>query len=354
MKPMNRKAISLVFFISFICGCNFHPSGQVVWKFRTGFPGRARPVVSGKHLYIGSDKFYCLDAETGSVVWSFDPFAMVQARAVICNGMVYLQCGGLYCLDAETGKKIWEFWAGKWSDEEPSVADGRVYSLVKNRLYCLDAKTGRKLWHMKAGPSPVPPIVVGDMIYIGSNGRIQCIDVKDGRKARWLNIGRGWLRPVASSNRLYVVPWDNILYCINVPTGKVLWRHDFKTRLVSGLTLSDQYLYAGDGTGKVICFNAESGSTVWETDMGKPVIFDAPVLCGSSLYIRTLEKAFKNPAFQINRAESFILWGLDAATGKKLSRMKVPVAAFTVSGSFIYSGPGDYNVYCMKMNGDNR
>ena len=87
----------------FICLYLFKDS-NTVWEFKTGYPITATPVVAGEHVYIGSDKFYCLDRRTGKVVWQFETSVPMSSSAVLADGCVYFQCGGLYCFDAATGK----------------------------------------------------------------------------------------------------------------------------------------------------------------------------------------------------------------------------------------------------------
>ena len=93
-----RLAIIVFFMCSVFAACNVFRDSNTIWEFKTGYPITATPVVAGEHVYIGSDKFYCLDKRTGKVVWQFETSVPMTSSAVLADGWVYFQCGGLYCL----------------------------------------------------------------------------------------------------------------------------------------------------------------------------------------------------------------------------------------------------------------
>ena len=71
------------------------------------------------------------------------------------------------------------------------------------------------------------PIVAGGMMFVGSshNDRVTAIDAETGaEKWRFYTDGPVRLAPVAWQGRLYVGCDDGVLYCLDAPTGKLLWK----------------------------------------------------------------------------------------------------------------------------------
>ncbi len=355
-KFMQKFIISWVLAVSVISGCDFSQNPAILWEFETSYSGGAFPVVDGKNVYVGSDKFYCLNAETGRLIWDFETFGTVSSQALVQDGYVYLQCGGLYCLNAETGQLVWEFWTGIWSDKKPAISEGYIYSMFKNRLYCLDAKTGKKIWDAASIKTRSWPIVSDGQVYVGGYGRIQCFDAEKGVNIRWLNIGRGWLHPAVSNGRVYAVTQDNRLYCIEAEGGKISWLYDFKGPVVEHLTVTDEYVYVIITDARVFCLDAKSGSLIWKTDFkDHQILLNYPILSGNYLYVRSAEteKIASDTGAFVNKRSPFRINCIDAGTGEKLWDSRMLSGRYAVAGDLLYCGPVNYRVYCLKAEGEN-
>jgi len=330
IEGMNRKIAFLIFFIlPLLAACNFSEDLNTAWEFKTGYLIRATPVVSGHNVYVGSDRFYCLNAETGKPVWEFKTFGIVSSSALIEDGYVYFQCGGLYCLDAATGDLVWEFWTGEWGDGEPAIADGYVYSTVKKNVYCIDAKNGKKIWAAKVRSDRAPPSVSDGHVYIESIGKIYCLDAKSGRVLWDFNISKKELFHTVSDGRVYVGSLDKKFYCIDGSTGSIIWSYDIGFCMAKPVVSGD-YVYIS--ARKVYCFNAVSGSLVWESGVG-------------AAGRRLLSVSEGN--LYVNIPSRIIC--IDVKTGKKLWDYKVPRGKFVIADKRIYLGSYDYKVYCLKF-----
>ena len=106
------------------------PPLQLVWKFKTGGPIEASPIVVDEVVYIGSSdgKLYALDAKTWGIKWAYPAGSAIRFSAVASGGRVYFctRDSKCYALNAETGKKIWEFETEGWIYGHPVVYDGTV------------------------------------------------------------------------------------------------------------------------------------------------------------------------------------------------------------------------------------
>lgn len=133
------------------------------------------------------------------------------------------------------------------------------------------------------------PVVTGGLLYLASsvNNRVDALDVRTG-KPRWTFYTNGPVRlpPVASAGRLYVVADDGYLYCLDAPTGDLLWkflgapserRIIGNERLISswpargGPVLADDVVYFAAGIWPfmgvfIYAVDATTGEEVWRSD----------------------------------------------------------------------------------------
>ena len=133
------------------------------------------------------------------------------------------------------------------------------------------------------------PVAMGGLLYLASsvNDRVDALDVRTG-KPRWSFYANGPVRlpPVASDGRTYVVADDGYLYCLDAPTGDLLWkflgapserRILGNERLISswpargGPVLADDVVYFAAGIWPfmgvfIYAVDANTGEEVWRSD----------------------------------------------------------------------------------------
>ena len=120
---------------------------ELLWKFKTGGPIYASPVIANGILYIGSTdgKLYALDAKQWGVKWVFDAGDAIRYSATVLGDRVYFNARNnkVYALNAQTGENLWEFKTKSWMDAPPIVADNKVYvGAFRSKIYLLNAGTG--------------------------------------------------------------------------------------------------------------------------------------------------------------------------------------------------------------------
>ncbi|HZE95739.1 MAG TPA: PQQ-binding-like beta-propeller repeat protein, partial [Planctomycetota bacterium] len=195
-------------------------------------------------------------------------------------------------VDRKTGKPVWQdnspgdhIVGGAWGSPAYSVVDGRaqiVFPGGDGWLYSFDPPTGKPLWkfncksHEKplaAGEDPTPiqlpatPVFAGHRVIIpvgvdvdtNDKGCLWAIDArksgditKDG--ALWRIEGDAFglsiAGPTVQDGLAYAVEMAGYLDCIEVETGKTVWRHDLLATLWGGPLVAD-------------------GKTLWILDMKK-------------------------------------------------------------------------------------
>jgi outer membrane protein assembly factor BamB len=245
----------------------------------------SRVVVDQGRLYFGimeaglsgGGRIVCMDSTSGKVLWSYDgddkPLLPVYCTPVVANGVVY--CGEglhehsgcrLFALDALTGQPRWAqpFRTSSHTEGTPVVSqDLVIFPAGDDGVYAVTAADGQVRWHVAGGPErglhvDGAPAVSGSRLYLGS----------------------GLYSPAA--------------ICLDLTTGKQLWRTDLKLRSFAAPLVLDQRVYYGVGTGNlgadtheypeekgqrreekprgaVVCLDAASGAEVWRTELPRGV-----------------------------------------------------------------------------------
>jgi outer membrane protein assembly factor BamB len=208
----------------------------------------------------------------------------------VVDGKVYFGAGddGVYCVDAETGKEVWHY-PGLHVDTSPTVASGKVFggSGYGTRYYyfCLDAATGKPLWR-EEWKHPVfgSPTVSGDKVFFGAGngnmlqsdgqpaGALLCVHTASGKLA-WpaFEVADSVLtKPAVDGKHVTFGARDGYVYCLRQHDGKLAWKKDLGSPVVSSPALAvcktcghASTLYAAAFDGKLFCLDPDSGEEYW-------------------------------------------------------------------------------------------
>ena len=157
----------------------------------------------------------------------------------------------------------------------------------------------------------------------------------DGLKPTWsIPIGSGYFGPVVWQGRVFVTdyrpkPGTSILeamervLCLDEQSGKILWTHQWEThyrrQLQSYATgpratplVDDGRLYTMGATGRMHCFDAESGNVEWEYDALEEFGAEVPIYAMSASPI-----AWKDTVIYVCGGRDSQLRAFDKASGKE-------------------------------------
>ena len=341
------------------------------WKVTVGL-GDASPAVVGNKLYVfarqGTDEsIRCLDATTGKELWS-EKYDATQVSgpagqhsgprsspAVADGKVVTLGVGGvLSCVDAEKGKLLWrkDDFSGKWprfyTASSPIITDGlciaqlggessggivaydvtsgdqkwkwtgdgtayaspviltvdgtkMVVTLTAKKIVGLGVADGKLLWE---APFPVQgmaynaatPIVEGQtVIYAGSGRGTKAVKVEktgDGFAAKelWSNPDNGvqFDSPVLKGGQIYGVSQKGVLFCLDAQSGKTLWTTELGGRGFGSIVDAGSALLALTPKGELTVFEPNgkeykklTGYKVTETET-----YAYPVPAGKGLFVK--------------------------------------------------------------------
>lgn len=314
-----------------VAGCSSGRELPVVWEFSTNYATVTNPAVGAGYAVFGSDKLYCVEAQSGRLVWSFDTTGTVTSQPVIRNNKVYFQCGGLYCLDLASGKLLWEFWTEEWGDKTPVVSDAVVVCVREGTLYCIDESRGSKLYALPFAQAACTPVLAADALIIAAYGMLQCLDATRGT-IRWQKaIPNADTRfSFAADERKLYMPVQQGIQAIDLTTGGPLWLFPIKDMLlINSFFIADDALYAAYGN--LFCIDKENGSLLWQYTPPAPVFM--PALDNGNLYaVNTRLK----------------LCCIDLKQRTQIWEVKAKRSA-TFSDGFLYKGSGNAKAYCLKL-----
>ncbi len=263
-------------------------SGEKLWDFKTKYPIVSSPAVANSIVYFGADDYYiyALDAVEGTKLWDFKTDGYVLSSPVVANGIVYSGSGGKfsYALHALDGRLRLHFKSHYPVNSSPAVTDGVVYFSTNNGiLFAVDGNARSRpreheirpywmqLWIMGAPGIPQPPpqsgylwsvrvsrrassspVVVGDILYIGSDNKLFAVDLQS-QQQRWEFEAEDTIRssPAVVDTTVYVGSEDGRLYAVDAATGEKLWDILTGGKITSSPAVADGTVYVGSHDGNL-------------------------------------------------------------------------------------------------------
>src|SRR4051794_35003296 len=245
--------------------CFDERTGKQLWSFEyparytVSFPAgpRVTPTVAdGRVYFAGTEgRLSCLDADTGKVVWQKDFVKDYGARTPLWGfaGHPLVDGDKLVCIvggegacvvafDKKTGRELWKSLnAAEPGYSTPSIieAGGQRQLLVfhAESVNGLDPETGKRLWGvpLKAtnGAAIMSPVRDGDYLFAGAF-HTECKGLKvsadkPGAEVVWTGDKKTGAYPVngqpfAEGGYLYANCQNGEVRCVEIATGKRLWR----------------------------------------------------------------------------------------------------------------------------------
>lgn len=263
-------------------------SGKVKWKVKTGGGIRSTATLYNEQIFFfsGDGKVHALNRNTGSELWSFttqnkmyDPFDYYQSRPVVSDDKLYFGSGdgNVYAVNSKNGKIAWTYKTGDVVHSTPCIANEILYiNSFDGFTYALNKSDGQLKWKFKSighryfpkGEMQFSPVLVNDMLF--SSGRDYNLYALDAEKgfAHWNKVyTRGWAPVItpspANDSLVYIGTSDDyLLLCLNVFTGKEIWKSNMKFNIFGACTFSGDTGYVSTLMGKCIAFNRKTGEQI--------------------------------------------------------------------------------------------
>jgi outer membrane protein assembly factor BamB len=302
---------------------------------------------------------------------------LLAAAATACGPMSADHVNPMRAVDdGEVGRPVLSFrWKkllsqrkGEMLPQEfasPVVYRGFVYAgAVGGTFYGLGIHDGHERWDSRIGSVSSKPAADRGNLYIGTDdGALICLDVQTGKEL-WRYATRGPIlqTPVVVDVPGAVKPTSLVVfaneadqvYALDAVTGAFKWQYKAETpeeytlRGHAGVKVVGDLVYTGFANGTMVALRLETGSVAWLTslkgDADRFVDVDAtPVVLGDTVY---------------TTSSSGGVWALDGATGlvrwhSQLDPQSVgAIGPLTTDGERLYVGVADAGIHALDLLGN--
>jgi len=283
---------------------------------------RGTPTIDTDRIFVMSSfgKLISFEPEKGQIIKTIDlleKFGAAQAKfgfaeCVLVDGKkVVCTPGGpsasVVALDKDTGETLWQ---SKDISGQSACCSARlithagkkqIVTMLDSSVVAVDPETGELLWQaehkQRSGVQPNPPLYENGMIYIssgmGAGGEmLQMAD--DG-----MSVTSKWTDKTLDCQMQGTVLIDGYIYgtaqsgggglvCLELKTGKVMWKSD---EVKKGVVFSADgmlYVYADDGTMYLVKPDPQAFTVVskFAVTMGTDEHWAHPTIAGGRLYVR--------------------------------------------------------------------
>lgn len=215
-------------------------------------------------------------------LWTLALGAPAWASVIAREGVAYVGTidGAMHAVRVDDGRELW-----KWSGANPLYGEALA---TEDALYFVDE--------------------AGDLVALArADGtlrwRTPLYDAKLAGGPRPQNETFNHRAPapvIDAKGVLYIGSADRGLYALHARSGKILWRHDVKTKVYAPVALRGDDVIVGGFDGSVLTLNRRTPREISRTKVGGPIV-SAPVVAGDHLVIG---------------ARDYLLYGLTAASGE--------------------------------------
>jgi outer membrane protein assembly factor BamB len=315
--------------------CFDRRSGKELWRHEVAYPDpetlhrdntfcAGSPTTDGKLVYASFDSAGVVACDfSGKVVWSRNLGKLAHvfgpaATPVLYKHLLIIHRGPgepthIIALDKLTGETVWDTpevgknhqLYGSWSTPVIYRAGDRdEFALsMPGELKGYDPLTGKELWRCEGlGPSNYPDTAVGNSVLIGVSGfNKSMMAVRMGGRGDITQTHRLWHvaetqqrigSGVVLNGHLYVSNAPGIAECIEVASGKTIWKERLGGDLWGSILLAGDKLYVSNTQGTVFVLAASPKfQLIAENDMGEHTKA-ALAPSDGQLFIRTYENLY--------------------------------------------------------------
>ena len=282
------------------------------------------------------------------IIWQFDmmeevgafPHNLANSSPNFHENLLYVSTGNgqdeshvnipspnapaIIAIDRRTGKLVWEdnspkdkILHGQWSTPSVGIIGG-VTQVVHGQgdgwVRGYEALTGKKLWEFDTNQKDsvwpktrneiiATPVIYDNVVYLANGqdpehgegvGHLYAIDgtkrgdiTESGRLWHYTDIRRSISTPAIKDGLLYYPDFSGFFHCIDLKTGKQVWKHDMFAAMWSSPMIVDGKVYLGDEDGDVTVFaHGREKKVLNEMNMGSSV-YSTVVTSNGVMFVMT-------------------------------------------------------------------
>ncbi|MFO0847605.1 MAG: PQQ-binding-like beta-propeller repeat protein [Gemmataceae bacterium] len=287
------------------------------------------PAIEAGRVYVhfGSNGTACLDTASGKVLWQRRDLPCNHWRGpasspVIWQDKLFLCFDGfdrqyVVCLDKASGKTVWQKDRNlpyrnsgkpevdgdyKKAYATPSVLtiDGRPQLVAPAAMGTVgyDPDTGAELWRVVTdGMNQASrPVLADGKVFVTAGHTSSLFAITAGGKGDVTKTHVAWKlakaaptrpSPIVVGDKLFCVNDTGTALCLDVRTGKQLWKESLDGRFSASPVFAGGHLYFANEAGKTFVVAAEAPYRLVETNRLDASCMASPAVAGNELFLRT-------------------------------------------------------------------
>ena len=284
------------------------------------------------------------------VRWLFKTEGSIVGEAVVGNGLVVFgnSAGFLTALDLETGEKRWQREFDQSFEAAPAIHGDTIYiGCEDSLLYALNLADGEKKWSVETDDKITAGVNItrspdGDEWWIimnGYDGVCRALKTGDGELV-WKHETESPINgtPAVVDGKFVVFGGcDNVLYTLDLKTGKALKKIEGEAPIVSTVGTEGTFVAWGDHSNQVMGADLKAGELSWKYSDRKFPFMAAPAVDQKRIYIGGRDKKIH----AISRETGEVVWKF-----KTGGRVESSPIAFT---NGLVCGSSDGRVYALNL-----
>ena len=280
--------------------------------FASPFPARISGGLVARYdrVLLGTENgdVVALDAETGDVVWHTEVNNEVMSDPAVGEGRVVVHTGGgkVISLDAETGEEQWEYeyqtpmLTVRGASAPAIISGGIVVGDSNGSGMVLIADSGQQAWTQPIGkPSgstelerladvDAKPATQGTTLYmVAFNGELVALELMSG-EVRWKRDYKAFENMLVTNGRIFLTDVKSHVYSLDQSGGIERWSNtELFGRKLSAPAWHRGNIVVGDFEGYLHWLDSETGNIVGRYEVGGDGVYVAPVVDNNIMYVQT-------------------------------------------------------------------
>ncbi|MDX6692445.1 MAG: eukaryotic-like serine/threonine-protein kinase [Blastocatellia bacterium] len=281
--------------------------GQLIWKMDIGGDLSSSPIADEQAVYVASEArldesktpratgaLRALGREGGITQWMRTLPKPVRGALAMNQNTLFggASDGRVYAIKKSSGEVLWLAQFPAALNSQPTVIGSRLYlGSEDGTLFALDQGTGKTLWRYRTRGAIKGSVAAAEgMLFFGSaDGYVYAVNESNGR-LRWRTRTGAAVQAVAiARNVLLATSLDNFVYCLSLPKGARLWKHQLAGRIPSQpLTANDGALFIPLSGEAGVVLDLRDGKQINLIPLGEEAsVAASPIAAGKLLFVTT-------------------------------------------------------------------
>lgn len=270
--------------------------------------GKIRPVISSQVVYQADHKgvLVALSKDRGTKIWRKMTHHPISSGPVLINNTLIVGTtnGKVLAFHPYTGEELWQ---ARVPSEVLAPPQGNeqtlLVSTIDGQLTALNPQNGQQLWQYERTAVPAlilrggsSPVMAGNHAYAGfANGKFVALNLKNGdldwEKTITTPRGRSELQrmvdiqanPVILGNDVYVASYQGNITALSLDSGQVQWQR--KVSSYKDMMVDDKAVYITDQEFHVWALDRQNGGTLWKQAALERRLITGPTLTPDYLVV---------------------------------------------------------------------